>query len=104
MYKNLYDRKPLIIIAGISMLMTTVFYAGGTADSSLNSDQLVRDLREEGAPVQWVEDYASLAASVLARASTPGALLGMGARDPQITEFLQGLVHHEAGDEVPVNR
>lgn len=28
MYKT-YDRKPLIVIAGVSMLMTTVFYAGG---------------------------------------------------------------------------
>lgn len=74
------------------LFILPVFYSGGTADASLNSDQLVYVLKQAGAPVDWVGDYAALSASILDRASKPGALLGMGARDPQITEFLRGLV------------
>ena len=74
------------------LFILPVFYSGGTADASLNSDQLVHVLKQAGAPVDWVGDYAALSASILDRASKPGALLGMGARDPQITEFLRGLV------------
>jgi UDP-N-acetylmuramate--alanine ligase len=74
------------------LFILPVFYAGGSADSSLDSDQLASALKEAGAPVDWVVDYASLSAVVLDRAAEPGALLGMGARDPQITEFLRGLV------------
>ena len=73
------------------LMILPVYYAGGTADRSLDSDQLAQKLQADGAPVGWVEDYASVASIILQRASDDHAVLGMGARDPQIPIFLRGL-------------
>ena len=74
------------------LFILPVYYAGGTADQSMNSDRLVTALQELGSPVHEVEDYNTLSVAVLSSLKPGRALLGMGARDLQISTFLKSLV------------
>ena len=64
-----------------------VYYAGGTVERTVDAPELVRLIRERGGSAETVENYAALEKS-LRRHVLPGdAILGMGARDPQLPRF-----------------
>ena len=72
------------------LYLLPVYDAGGTADRSVNSESLVRAL--DGCPVSFVEDLDK-AASVLGQdASSFGALVVAGARDPGLPVLARHLV------------
>jgi UDP-N-acetylmuramate--alanine ligase len=64
-----------------------VFYAGGTARADFGAEAFADLVAALGVPVAAVADYESLR-SRLAAEATPGcAILGMGARDPELPRF-----------------
>lgn len=70
-----------------------VFYAGGTANRKMESEDLVRMLVERGVPAEWVADYEALASRLTALACPGDAILIMGARDPRLPVFAREMVH-----------
>lgn len=96
MMDDLSDLFPRLLRETDRLFLLPVYYAGGTADRSLDSDQLVRVLQERAAPVSFASDYAQLRNELRQRMRPGSAVLGMGARDPQIPEFLAGLTRDES--------
>lgn len=69
-----------------------VFYAGGTANRTVSSDAWVGELQADGIDAVLVNDYAGLEARLLAAVRPGDAILGMGARDPELPSFARRLV------------
>jgi UDP-N-acetylmuramate--alanine ligase len=75
-----------------SLFILPVFYAGGTAERKITSAEFAGQLKSAGIPAEYVQDYASLKQQ-LERCAKPGhAILGMGARDPELPLFAAKLV------------
>lgn len=64
-----------------------VFDAGGTADRSVRSEDLVVRLKAGGAKVECVDDAAQLEERLLTQWASGDLLLVMGARDPGLSAF-----------------
>lgn len=75
-----------------TVFILPVFYAGGTVDRKATSEDLVERLNSAGASAAYVPDYATLKLELEKRACTGDAILGMGARDPELPRFAQKLV------------
>jgi UDP-N-acetylmuramate--alanine ligase len=73
------------------LFLLPVFYAGGTAQRSITSEDFAHLLQGRGVHVEAVPDYETLAAR-LADVRTGDAILGMGARDPELPRFARRLV------------
>jgi len=76
--------------AGLYVL--PVYYAGGTADASVTSEMLVRDLAGEGVPIELAADYGALVRRIAARARPGDVVLCMGARDPDLPALARQIV------------
>lgn len=69
-----------------------VFYAGGTAEQVVTSEQLVRELQQRHVPAEYAPGYADLQADLLRQAESGDVVLLMGARDPELPLFAHRLV------------
>jgi len=69
-----------------------VYYAGGTVERKTTSEELVERLNSAGIPASYVPDYDVLQDELEARAQPGDAILGMGARDPELPLFARKLV------------
>ena len=69
-----------------------VYYAGGTAETSMTSTALVARLTEAGVPAAYVPGYEELKPILASAAAVDAAVLVMGARDPDLPLFARGLV------------
>lgn len=67
-----------------------VFYAGGTAKKTITSEEWVEQLQDRGMAAHFVADFQSLEKE-LAGAGAADAILGMGARDPELPLFARRL-------------
>jgi UDP-N-acetylmuramate--alanine ligase len=61
-----------------------VFYAGGTAERTVTSADLVGDLAGRGVTAELVPGYPELEARLRAAARPGDVILCMGARDPDL--------------------
>ncbi|MCF7817623.1 MAG: hypothetical protein K9M54_07055 [Kiritimatiellales bacterium] len=77
---------------GGSVLILPVYYAGGTVEKKTTSADLVAQLNSAGVPAVLVPDYAALQSELEQRAEAGDAILGMGARDPELPLFAKKLV------------
>jgi UDP-N-acetylmuramate--alanine ligase len=75
-----------------SLFILPVYYAGGTVNRRITSAQFVADLNSAGIPARYVKDYAILRYELEQRARPGDAVLGMGARDPELPYFARQLV------------
>jgi len=75
-----------------SLFILPVYYAGGTVDRKTSSAEFVERLNSAGVPARLVPDYAALKHELEQCAIAGDAILGMGARDPQLPLFAQQLV------------
>ncbi len=82
MMKELEDSFGAVCRGSDSIYLLPVYDAGGTADRSLNSDNLAEKLIDRGLRVKLAEDVNVLAEEIAANAETGDAVLIMGARDP----------------------
>ncbi|MEA2069354.1 MAG: Mur ligase domain-containing protein, partial [Verrucomicrobiota bacterium] len=77
---------------GGSIFILPVYYAGGTVQRKATSADLVARLESAGVPAVPVPDYKTLQ-NELEQCAAPGdAILGMGARDPELPLFAKRLV------------
>lgn len=77
---------------GGSVFILPVYYAGGTVEKKTTAADLVERLNSAGAPAALVPDYAALQNELEQRAKAGDAILGMGARDPELPRFAKKLV------------
>lgn len=73
------------------LFVLPVFYAGGTAKRTIDAPDFVASLRARGLAAECVADYAALRARLDAETQTGDAILGMGARDPELPRFARRL-------------
>jgi UDP-N-acetylmuramate--alanine ligase len=77
--------------------MLPVFYAGGTADQRITSEDLVRLLVERGVRAEYAGDYDNLERRLLETCRAGDTMLLMGARDPELPRCARRLVQRLAG-------
>lgn len=73
------------------LYLLPVYYAGGTAETGVSSDQLADVLRGRGANVGVVHGYPELTAELADMLREGDTLMIMGARDPQLPVFARDL-------------
>lgn len=71
---------------GDQLFLLPVFYAGGTTQRTMNSDDFAQILKARGVAAEAVSDYDELGKR-LVDARAGDAVLGMGARDPELPLF-----------------
>jgi UDP-N-acetylmuramate--alanine ligase len=76
---------------GGSIHILPVYYAGGTVERPVTSEDLVNHLNSAGVPAVFVPDYDALANELHDCARSGDTILGMGARDPELPRFAQRL-------------
>lgn len=69
-----------------------VYYVGGTAKMEFTSRDFVEQLCAAGVPAVHVASYEELGALLCSRARAGDAVLGMGARDPELPQFSRKLL------------
>lgn len=74
------------------LYLLPVYYAGGTAERSVTSEDLAARLRTQGIPAQIARDYEELFARLNSEARAGDTILCMGARDPELPLFARRLV------------
>ena len=79
-------------INGGSVFILPVYYAGGTVERKISSEDLVERLNSTGVPAMLVPDYITLKNKLEQCAASGDAILGMGARDPELPLFAKRLV------------
>ena len=75
---------------GDRLFVLPVFYAGGMAKKTITSEEWVVQLRQHGIAAHFVADYDALEYA-LSAAQNGDAILGMGARDPELPKFARHL-------------
>lgn len=86
MKDELADSFAAVCKPGDRLYLLPVFYAGGTANKTITSEEFAVLLQARGVPAEAVPDYPALAER-LADAQPGDAVLGMGARDPELPLF-----------------
>ncbi|MDR3001092.1 MAG: Mur ligase domain-containing protein [Fibromonadaceae bacterium] len=66
---------------------SSIFYAGGTADRSFDSNILSEALEQKGCNANFISDRAKCLEEMLKTAKSGDVILLMGARDPSLAEF-----------------
>lgn len=72
-------------------LILPVFYAGGTTQANVTSDQLVAALQQAGVRAELAADYPALEKRLRADLRPGDVVLVMGARDPELPVFARRL-------------
>ena len=75
-----------------SLFILPVYYAGGTVERKTTSAKFTGQLNSAGVPAVLVPDYAALKHELEQCAKPGDAILGMGARDPELPLFAKRLV------------
>ncbi len=70
-----------------ALILLDIYYAGGTADKSISSADVARDVVERGGNARVISDRDSAAAAIAELARPGDAVLVMGARDDTLTDF-----------------
>lgn len=74
------------------LFILPVYDAGGTADRSIQSEQLVANLLSRDTPVSWVPNHSVARTHMRALAHQGDILATFGARDPELPETARALV------------
>ena len=71
--------------------MSEIFYAGGTAEKNISSEELVNGIRQNGKQAYFVADRNDFLSTVRKHLEKPSVLLLMGARDPGLEAFCKSV-------------
>lgn len=69
-----------------------VFYAGGTARKTNDAERLASVLSDKGVNAVFLNNYDELRKNISSCMKSGDVILGMGARDPELPQFLRGLL------------
>ena len=71
--------------------MSEIFYAGGTAEKNISSEELIEGIKETGKKAYFISDRKQFLKSVRPHLQMPCVLLLMGARDPGLEAFCRSI-------------
>jgi UDP-N-acetylmuramate--alanine ligase len=71
---------------------SSIYYAGGTADKSFDSDILSTALKEKGCNANFISNRTKCLKKIISVAKSGDVILLMGARDPSLAEFAREIV------------
>lgn len=74
--------------------MSEIFYAGGTAEKNISSNDLINDLKAMDCNAFFVENRNDFLAAARSHLTHNCVLLLMGARDPSLEDFAQQVWRH----------
>lgn len=74
------------------LFILPVFYAGGTATKTNDAERLAAVLAANGIKARFVADYRQLGELLSTAMRAGDVVLGMGARDPELPEFLRRML------------
>lgn len=74
------------------LLIPEVYYAGGTADTSVTAQDIVNDITKTGVNVQWFKTRNECAISIISQACKGDRIVIMGARDDSLHSFAKELL------------
>jgi UDP-N-acetylmuramate--alanine ligase len=72
-----------------TLYLLPIYYAGGTADKSISSKDLVADLGDCAGTVVAPDDRGDVVADIARKANSGDMVLSMGARDPSLPAFAE---------------
>ena len=67
--------------------MPEIYYAGGTADRSISSRDLIDEVGAKGIPATFIADREALGAQISEDVKAGDRVVVMGARDDSLTTF-----------------
>lgn len=76
--------------------MPEIYYAGGTADKSISSADIVDELRKAGRDATFEADRETLAGRIVEAAEAGDRIVIMGARDDSLTDLGRGMLERLA--------
>lgn len=92
MSNALVDLFPRLCADGSRLYLLPVYYAGGTAQGSVSSDDLAARLVQAGVAVEVCGSFDALERALIRDGQNGDAVLVMGARDPELPGFCGRLV------------
>ncbi len=75
------------------LFMPEIFYAGGTANKSISSADLINSIKQGGKNAFFVEKRDDIIPMITTEARIGDCIVVMGARDNTLTEFCKKMVH-----------
>lgn len=74
-----------------TIVMSEIFYAGGTAVKDISANDLIEDLKAKNCNALFVEDRKNLVSAIRPLLKENAVLLLMGARDPSLANFAKSV-------------
>ncbi|GJQ57996.1 MAG: UDP-N-acetylmuramate--L-alanine ligase [Candidatus Scalindua sp.] len=74
------------------LYMPEIFYAGGTADKTISSKDIIDDLKDRGFDAFYFRKREQIIGDIQKKASPGNTVLVMGARDDSLTNFCHSLL------------
>ena len=76
-----------------TLFMPEIFYAGGTADNRISSNDIIKELKIRGINAFFVPDREDVVSEVKQRANPHDSVLVMGARDDSLTDLCHAILN-----------
>ncbi len=76
-----------------TLFMPEIFYAGGTADNRISSNDIIKELKIRGINAFFVPDREDVVTEVKQRANPHDCVLVMGARDDSLTDLCHDILN-----------
>ena len=75
-----------------TMLMPEIYYAGGTAEKRISSNDIIKELKSRGVNAVFVPERDDIVTEVKQRAAPHDSVLVMGARDDSLTDLCHAIL------------
>jgi UDP-N-acetylmuramate--alanine ligase len=98
--RDIMEAMAGVLDAGDRVFLTDIYYAGGAADKSITSADLIAHLNARKPVGAYFPSKAEAAAAVAAEARPGDFVISMGARDPALGGFARRLLAEIAAQEV----
>lgn len=75
-----------------TLLMPEIYYAGGTAEKRISSNDIIKELKSRGINAVFVSEREDIVTEVKKRATPRDSVLIMGARDDSLTDLCHAIL------------
>ena len=76
-----------------TLLMPEIYYAGGTAEKRISSNDIIKELKNRNINAIFVPEREDIVAEIKQRAIPHDSVLVMGARDDSLTDFCHAILN-----------
>jgi len=81
------------ILPADTLYMPEIFFAGGTAQKKISSNDIIKELKEKNINAFFVPEREDIATAVKQKASSSDSVLVMGARDDSLTDLCHAILN-----------